>query len=310
MIAECCEIFQWHTQQIAMEAQGLSLTSALPRIGRSMGAAKRNPTTITAYGPGRFAASFVSEWEAERCVAFAVAIERLRGWPVHTTSVGQDIVRFQSEHASDWIYDPRGIFTSTRFSDAVAIPLIKQRRDWPPSAFENGHLRIGTKCVGEEGLAELGIACDEDAIRAAVAQIEANVAYLSLVPERPYPRLTAKALSRYSWSGCVVYAEALSRITGLPAMTMVATQTAVGHDITGGRFHAVVSHPDGSVEDVWGRQSPEAVGRRYAMMRWHLDAQAHQTMIEEAFRIRPAAHDDIAEADALIRQCRVNNPNA
>ncbi len=88
-------------------------------------------------------------------------------------------------------------------------------------------------------------------------------------------------------------------------MTMTAVQVAPGHDLSGERIHAVVQHPDGTVEDVWGRQSAEAVARRYAMVRWALDAHAHRDMIEEAYRVRPTAVDDVAEADAVIRQYRV-----
>lgn len=273
-----------------------------------MGAAKNNPTTVTAFGRGRFSPDQIQIWEADRCAAFAVAIERMRGWPVHATFIGDEVVRLQAEDASDRIYDPRGIFTTARFGDAVVVPLAHARRDWPRSAFQDNHLRIGTKCVGEEGLAELGIAIDETRVQDAITRIKANAVYLDLVPTRPHPRLPATALSRYSWSGCVVYAEALSRILGLPAMTMAAVQVAPGHDITGERIHAVVQHPDGTVEDVWGRQSAEAVARRYAIVRWALDAQAHRDMIEEAFRDRPAAADDVAEAEALIQQYRNATP--
>ncbi|MFH6780903.1 MULTISPECIES: hypothetical protein [Methylobacterium] len=275
-----------------------------------MGAAKNNPTTITTFGRGRFAPDQVRVWEADQCAAFAVAIERLRGWPVHATFIGDEVVRLQAENASDQVYDPRGIFAAERFGTAVLIPLTQTRRDWPPSAFQGTRLRLGTQCVGAEGLADLGVIVDETRIEAATVQIEANTAYAELVPTRPHPWLPAKTLTRYSWSGCVAYAEALSRITGLPAMTMTPVQVAQGHDISGKRIHAVVQHPDGTVEDVWGRQSAEAVARRYAMVRWALDAQAHRAMMEEAYCVRPAAADDVAEAEALIRQYRIPAPAA
>lgn len=275
-----------------------------------MGAAKNNPTTVTAFGRGRFSPDQIQIWEADRCAAFAVAIERLRGWPVHATFIGDEVVRLQAEDASDRIYDARGIFTTARFGDAVVVPLAHAGRDWPQSAFQDNHLRIGTKCVGEEGLVELGIAIDKTRVQDAITRIEANAVYLDLVPTRPHPRLPAKALSRYSWSGCVVYADALSRILNLPAMTMTAVQVATGHDISGERIHAVVQHPDGTVEDGWGRQSAEAVARRYAMVRFSLNAQAHRDMIEEAYRVRPAAADDVAEAEALIRQHREGDPSS
>lgn len=265
----------------------------------TMGAAKNNPTTITTVGRGRFSPEQVRQWEVDRCVAFAVAIERLRGWPVHTTNIGDEVVRFQAEDASNRIYDPRGIFTTDRFDDNVALPLVRMRRDRPPSAFKDGYPRLGSRCIGEEGLADLGIFLQKTQIQDAIALIQGNAAYLNFVPERPFPRLPAKALSKYSWKDCSIYAEALSRITGLPAVTMQPIHSAAGD-----HFHAVVQHPDGLVEDVWGRQSPEAIGRRYEMMRWMFDAQAHRDMIEEAYRVRSEFADDVALAENLIKKYR------
>ncbi len=66
-----------------------------------MGAAKNNPTTVTTFGRGRFSPHQISAWEADRCAAFAVAIERLRGWPVHATFIGDGAVRLQAEDAGD-----------------------------------------------------------------------------------------------------------------------------------------------------------------------------------------------------------------
>lgn len=85
-----------------------------------------------------------------------------------------------------------------RFGDAVIVPLAHARRDWPRSAFKDNHLRLGTKCVGKEGMAELGIAIDETRVQDAITRIEANAVYLDLVPTRAHPRLPATALSRQS----------------------------------------------------------------------------------------------------------------
>ncbi|GLS51956.1 hypothetical protein GCM10007886_01380 [Methylobacterium gregans] len=245
----------------------------------------------------------LAQAEADQALHFAVAIERLRGWPVHATYVGETVVRYQAESSGDQVFDPRGIFTSERFSNMVVVPLVRLRRDWPSDALQNGQLRIGTKCLGEEGIAEAGL-LDEAAIEQATALLQSNSVYLDLVPERPQPRLPAKTLALYSWSGCAVYAEALSRVTGLPAATMILDGLLDGHDLTGDRFHAVVVHPDGSVEDVWGRQPAEHVAQRYGMARWHFDPDAHRAMIGEAMRVRPSAVDDIAQAEAVILQHR------
>ena len=264
-----------------------------------MGASKTNPMAITTSGRGRFTSDALAQLEVDRALHFAIAVERVRGWPVHATHVGETIVRYQAESGGDQVYDPRGIFTAARFGDVVILPLVRSRRDWPSDATQNGQLRIGTKCVGEEELAEAGT-IDEGAVDQAVALLRSNRAYLSLIPERPYPRFSASALRRYSWSGCALYAEALARVTGLPAATMVADHLMDGFGLTGDRFHAVVMHPDGSVEDVWGRQPARHVAHRYAMASWHFDLDAHRAMIDEAVRSRPTAADDLAEVEALI----------
>lgn len=270
-----------------------------------MGAAKNNPTTVTAFGRGRFSTDQIRIWEADRCAAFAVAIERLRGWPVHASFIGDEVVRLQAEDARDRVYDPRGIFSPARFSDDIIMPLGNARADWPASAFHSGgFLRSHFRCVGEEGLAELGVSVDEAQVRDAIAEIEINTAYLGFIPERPHPRFPALALSRYSWRHCVVFAEALSRITGLPPMIMQASQVAEGYGLTGEQIHAVVQYPDGTVEDVWGRQSQEAVARRYAMTRWTLSEDAHHQTMDEAYRVRPEVADEVDQAEAVIRQYR------
>lgn len=127
-----------------------------------MGAAKNNPTTVTAFGRGRFSLDLIRAWEADRCAAFAVAIERLRGWPVHASFIGDEVMRLQAEAATDWVYDPRGIYTAARFSDDIIMPLTQSRAEWPPTAFERpGFLRSRTECIGEESLVALGLSLDK-----------------------------------------------------------------------------------------------------------------------------------------------------
>lgn len=103
-----------------------------------------------------------------------------------------------------------------------------------------------------------------------------------------------------------MFADALARITGLPPMIMQAAQVSNAYAVNGDHIHAVVQHPDGTVEDLWGRQSQEAVARRYAMLRWTLSEETHQTAMEEAHRVRPEVPNEVAEADAVIRQYRVD----
>lgn len=126
--------------------------------------------------------------------------------------------------------------------------------------------------------------------------IRANAAYLELVPERPTPWASACDVSRYSFGGCVVYAGTLSRLTGLPAVTITAVRTRPGVEMRGGGFHDAVMHPDGTLEDIWGRFPVERIAARYGILDWELSPEPHARMVADALRDRPGAEADVEEA--------------
>lgn len=113
--------------------------------------------------------------------------------------------------------------------------------------------------------------------------------------------MPAAALSRWSWGGCVVYAEAMSRLTGLPAAVMEPTCMEQWAEIgSGNGIHGVVVHPDGDVEDVWGKFPPMRVARRYGMAEWRLSEARHRALVDEALAVRDTAAADIEEAVRAI----------
>jgi hypothetical protein len=67
--------------------------------------------------------------------------------------------------------------------------------------------------------------------------------------------------------------------------------------------HAAVLHPDGELEDVWGKAPAILVAGRYGIIQWNLSLEAHRAMIDEGIAQRPEVIDEISEADLLIRAC-------
>lgn len=275
-----------------------------------MGAGKRNPTAITTSGKGRFAPEFRLRCEERLCVDWAVAFGRVTGWPVHLVHVAKEPVRAFCEDDGRWVFDVAGMMPPTSHGTDVVRPLVLGRQ-WPEAAYIDGpartRLKTGIACVGEERLHEYCLSPDEALVAECEAAIRANAAYLELVPERPKPWAAARDVSRYSFGGCVVYAEALSRLTGLPAVTMTAVRTRPGIEMRGGGFHDAVVHPDGTLEDIWGRFPVERIAARYGIADWELSPEPHARMVADALRDRPGAEADVEEAmrvvESLRRQC-------
>ena len=268
-----------------------------------MGAAKSNILAITARGFGRFDAQYQAEVEADLGLHHAVAFERITGWPVHGTYVGNEAIRFHNEDGWKWSFDVRGIMTAAQYSDLVTRPIVTAR-NWPRSAANSdGYLEIGCKLMGEDGVKADEIALDPDRVTQAETAIRANEVYLKLVSVRGQPRFSAKALRRYSFGQCVVFAEALAKVRGLPAVTILPTKIADWAEIRPDQMqHAAVLHPDGELEDVWGKVPAERIADRYGIIKWDLSAEAHRVMVDEGVSHRREVVDEIEEAEQVIRE--------
>jgi hypothetical protein len=267
-----------------------------------MGAAKSNPLAITAKGSGRFDSAYQAIVEADLGLHHAVAFERITGWPVHGTYVGKEPIRFHNEDGWMWSFDVRGIMTAVQHGDLVTQPIVMNRK-WPRSAADvDGNLEIGCICLGEEGLAGAALNLRQVELAHAEATIRANHAYLALVPARGEPRFPASALQRYAFGKCVVFAEALAAVRGLPAVTMLPTGIADWAHIRPDQMqHGAVLHPDGELEDVWGKVPAARIAGRYGITQWHLSEDAHREMIREGIAHRPGVRGEIHDAELLIR---------
>src|SRR4051812_30611017 len=82
-----------------------------------MGASKKNPTTITTRGAGRFAAEFLALCEEDGGLSFAVALSRLTHWPVAALAVDATDTRVYRLWCEDdlgtWCFDVTGILSAS-----------------------------------------------------------------------------------------------------------------------------------------------------------------------------------------------------
>ncbi len=72
----------------------------------------------------------------------------------------------------------------------------------------------------------------------------------------------------------------------------------------GSGLHAVIIHPDGDLEDVWGKLPAARIAHRYGMASWTFSQEKHRELIADALAVRPTAADDIAEAEQAILAAR------
>jgi hypothetical protein len=273
-----------------------------------MGASKRNPTTITTQGAGRFSAEFISFCEAEGCLSFAIALSKITNWPILGLVLAKDdavVHRLWCEDdASEWCFDVRGILGPSRWQTLIAHVL--QTRLGPRARSD---LAVETKVFSERALRSgksvLPGVWDDHAIERCAAIIRANVAYLAAMPRRPQPVMPTDMIGEYAFGNCSIYAEALSQHAGLPAVAIEPVVMLPGVEVDGLGFHSVVLHPDGEGEDIWGKQSLRRIARRYGMAEWRLNAETHRKIQDEVAAEDPTAFDTMMRAaETLIREHR------
>jgi hypothetical protein len=253
-----------------------------------MGAAKRKRSMA-------FPPTQIGEWEADDCVNFAVALARLTGWLIHVDWLSDDPtpdderpvakmtpLRVYVGNDSEKVFDVYGIKTFYDFNQHTIRPLAMERKK--PWIQQCG---VATKYYGEAKLATLPLrsAPDDAKVLNAMAVIRSVPAYLTAIPERPWPRLPAEEAAKFTWGLCSIYAEALSAATGLKP---VALMVARFHPLFGntphsktGYVHSMVGHPDGTVEDSWGRVSPQHVADRFGAADWCFNAEEHKRVVEK-----------------------------
>lgn len=112
---------------------------------------------------------------------------------------------------------------------------------------------------------------------------------------------TTKRRIGYSFGGCSVFAEALSKVSNLPAA--IVRNFNDNTTLTNG-YHAVVLHSDGEFEDVWGKHGPTSVAIRSGWEKWKISLTEHQAILEDARMKGVDIDEQVASAIQLIEKYR------
>lgn len=261
-----------------------------------------------------FSPQLVDEWERHDCVDFAVALSRVTGWLLHvdwwSTSTRRDEgiseekmtpLRVYVADNSDLVFDARGVMSIFEFNKRITRRIIRE------NAFGNGG--VHTRFYDEAKLASLPLRhqSEEKRVVFSIAEIRAHQRYLDTIPVRRPPLIPAHHAARFSYGSCAVFAEALYKQTGLQPTAILAVRFMPGFEGTRtsetGYFHSVVLHPDGMVEDSWGKAPLTDVARRFGVVEFRTSDDEHRAVVE---RIKRSSTDLYAarfnEAVSLIRE--------
>lgn len=238
-----------------------------------------------------FAPQLVDGWEADDCVDFAVGLARLTGWLLHvdwwsTSTTHRDDMpldhlrplRVYVGDNRDRIFDVRGIKSLVEFNEGVLMKLVKK--------FNSGSGSVYTRFYDESSLSSLPLRIrpDETKIAHALDAIQANQHFLAAIPARSSPRLPAHKAAQFTYGLCAAFAEALSELTGLEPVAMLAIRFSSLFQNTrrsaSGYFHSVVLHPDGSAEDSWGRSSLTEIASRFGVIEFQICTDQHRAVVD------------------------------
>lgn len=241
-----------------------------------------------------FTPQLVEKWEADDCVHFAVGLARLTGWILHVdwwTSSSERAEKIPPDRLAplrvyvadnhDRIFDVRGIRSIVEFNKNVVMKLVLN------AGPGKGVL---TRYYSETSLSllPLRVKPDEFQINAAIAAISANPYYLAAIPLRKQPCIPAHQAARFTYGHCVPFAEAMRQLTGLQSVALLAVRLSPHFEATqlgeGGYFHSVVEHPDGMVEDCWGKASPREVASRFGVVEFKTSGEDQRLIVEKLQR--------------------------
>lgn len=221
-----------------------------------------------------FSEVLIKHWEKTDGINFAIALARISGWMLqidwltlnqHAEVENMTPIRVYVETNKDVVFDFTGKKSVIAFHKYVILPIAMKKAKTRTES-------VATRCYSEETLRELSLkySASEYEIEKATSAILANPAFMSLIPKRVNPEIPAFLASQFSHGNCVPYACALQNSTGMPALGISVSKY---QDECGNKLdfcHAVVLHPDGDVEDAWGKQSLQEVLDRFYIQEYRM----------------------------------------
>lgn len=227
-----------------------------------------------------FHSSLTDKWEKSDGVDFAIALARVTGWLIQVdwfasdqddTEVNMIPLRVSVGTDQNDIFDFNGKSDLDSFNQKVLQPI----------AFKRAKGKYGgilTRSYSEEKLNTLPLRVkpDEIEIEKAKETILKSTAFLSLMPTRLNPAIPAHIAAQYSHGHCVVFAQAKKDIFGLPAIAITVSRYTPQFLYSNlGFCHSVNLHPDGEMEDSWGKQPLINILKRFGILEYTLSEEEH-----------------------------------
>jgi len=218
----------------------------------------------------KFPEYLMKDWENTDGVNFAIALARITGWLLHvdwwTPSEDAPVEDMRSVRVyvgtdGDAIYDFNGKKKIQAYIKYVIEPIAVKRATQNKGS-------VLTRFYSEADLRKLPLRVKANYanIKAAEDVIRRNKEFLDKIPPRINPEIPADIAGKYSFGWCVVFAEVIEELRGLPAVAMIADKYDPSVAINKpGYFHSVNLHPDGEVEDSWGKQPVEKILERFGV---------------------------------------------
>ncbi len=261
-----------------------------------------------------FRQELITEWEAENCVNFAIALARETGWLLHvdwwvpSTDPDEDVpfdsfkpLRVYVADNSENVFDVRGVLSIFDFNSRTIYSLAKR--------LGNGAVR--TRFYSEAKLFTLPVGSPPDAIKIerALATIRANTHYLSKIPPRHPNSIPAHLAAPFAYGRCAPFAQALHEITGLTPAALLAVRFAPAFEGTKrgatGYFHSVVLHDDGMAEDCWGKAPLADIAGRFGVVEYQVSRDEQRVVTANLKKNSPERYQQaLQEARDVIKAYR------
>lgn len=254
----------------------------------------------------------INDWEHDYCTNFAIAVSRITGWLLHvdywvnTTNPRDDIkesemiqLRVYVVDNMNNVFDVRGVKNLQDFCKNIITPL----------ATKNATNSIGgikTRYYIESRLSELPLRVmpNESKILKAINAIQANHTFLSNLPIRQKNEIPAHIAAKFSFGWCVPYAEALHSITQLPIKALIAVKNTPQNGSPLGYIHSFVLHPDGTIEDSWGKQPIEHLSKRFNLVEYEISESEHTKVAENVKKHSEIYAKAYLEAEEVLKKYR------
>ncbi|GEO43607.1 hypothetical protein SAE02_77550 [Skermanella aerolata] len=281
------------------------------------GAETIEPIAIKRQGLHPFDRKFIEWSAARRDLPFVLALHRATGWPIHVIAlhVGRhhEVQTYYVMDDRGRVLAPNGImghgpFSFTWFQDIRASHSAKIRSMPDPGELPDPlEARNTLEIIPLPDIAEAAVVYSAFPEKALIADLgrggilagvesEVIAAALGLIRNRPFtdeagkrlkPRVESDDLNVFTRKRCMAFSEALLARpdrAGLRGCILAEPEFFERSPLTAAGFHSAVFHPDGEIEDAWGKRTPSSAAQLFGMKRWVLSADAYASVRDDFIR--------------------------